>query len=158
MYLLCVFLFFSVFLCRFAIKGCNIISYLLEKTRVVTQMPAERNYHSFYMLLAGASEEQKEDLFLCPAEDFQYLNQSGCCAISGRDEKDEFRQLNESMHHLNLTAEVQSGVYLVLAGILQLGNVQFIPSKQGVEGGSEIKDETCMQMVSSQPVSLLVSQ
>jgi len=133
---------------KFAIKGCNIISYLLEKTRVVTQMPSERNYHSFYMLLAGASAEMKEDLFLKPADEFNYLNQSGCCEIAGRSELEEYNILNESMAHLNLEQEVQYQIFQTLAGILQLGNVKFMPSRD-VEGGSEVADEQCMQMAAS---------
>lgn len=113
---------------------------------MVNQMPNERNYHSFYMLLAGASPEMREDLFLLPAEEFNYLNQSGCCEIAGRSEAEEFKILNESMQHLNLDKEIQYHIFQTLAGILQLGNVQFSPSSQ-VEGGSEISNSECVQMV-----------
>jgi myosin heavy subunit len=50
------------------------------------------------------------------------------------------------MAHLNLEKEVQYQIYQTLAGILQLGNVKFMPSRE-VEGGSEVADEQCMQMV-----------
>lgn len=110
-------------------------------------MPNERNYHSFYMLLAGASPEMKEDLYLMSAEDYHYLNQSGCCEIPGRSELEEYKELNNSMQHLNLEKEVQYQIYQILAGILQLGNVKFMPSKD-VEGGSEIADVNCIEMVS----------
>lgn len=59
-----------------AICGARITQYLLEKSRIVTQAATERNYHIFYQLCAGASDEEKEKWKLGKAEDYRYLNQS----------------------------------------------------------------------------------
>jgi myosin heavy subunit len=93
------------------------------------QMQTERNYHSFYMLLAGASKEMKKEFTLLMPEQFNYLNQSGCVDIPGRSvtssprslnpsrsDLEEFEILQHSMDHLAIDAPTQKHIFQILAG------------------------------------------
>jgi myosin-15 len=55
--------------------GARVTEYLLEKSRIVTHAPEERNYHVFYELLAGLPEDQRLKYGLMSAEKYFYLNQ-----------------------------------------------------------------------------------
>jgi myosin heavy subunit len=58
-----------------AIEGARIEQYLLEKSRIVSQANDERNYHIFYCMLAGLSQQEKSELELTTAADYFYLAQ-----------------------------------------------------------------------------------
>lgn len=53
------------------VVGGRIRHYLFEKSRICTQNPKDRNYHIFYMLVAGATQELKEKLCLGNPGDYQ---------------------------------------------------------------------------------------
>lgn len=55
--------------------SASIEKYLLEKSRIVSQAPEERNYHVFYYLLSGADAETKAELQLMDIDSYQYLTQ-----------------------------------------------------------------------------------
>ncbi|KAK5608906.1 Unconventional myosin-IXAa [Crenichthys baileyi] len=57
------------------VRGAYVEKYLLEKSRLVYQEHNERNYHVFYYLLAGASEDERKAFHLLKPEEYHYLNQ-----------------------------------------------------------------------------------
>jgi myosin XV len=57
------------------IIGAKISEYLLEKSRIVSQAADERNYHVFYEMLTGLSDESKQKYGLLDANKYFYLNQ-----------------------------------------------------------------------------------
>jgi len=122
-----------------SICGAQNTNYLLEKVRVVHQTGDERNYHIFYQLCAGASAEQRSKYHLADAESFGYLNQSGNVRIDGVDDAHDFREVEESMDGLQFTAAEKNNIFSIVAWILHMGNLVFLPSgdkKCTIEGGT----------------------
>ena len=104
---------FGIF--RGVILGAKVTEYLLEKSRIVTQAPEERNYHVFYELLAGLAEEEKLKYGLLSAEKYFYLNQGGNCEIDGKYDGEDFQSLMSAMQVLGFTSEEQDTIFRILA-------------------------------------------
>ena len=124
------------------ICGAKTTEYLLEKSRIVTQALEERNYHVFYELLAGLSEQEKEKYGLQSADKYFYLNQGGSCEIEGKNDEEDFRFLLSAMQVLGFTNEEQDNIFRLLSAVLHLGNVYFHRKQlkhgqEGVEIGSD---------------------
>ncbi|XP_076249608.1 unconventional myosin-IXa [Calliopsis andreniformis] len=111
------------------VHGAVVQKYLLEKSRIVSQGRNERNYHVFYYLLAGASEQEKQLLHLENCDRYNYLNKSGCYGLENIDERHEFSRLKQSMEMVGFTPEKQRRLFAVLSAVLLLGNVEFQPRK-----------------------------
>ncbi|KAK2828789.1 hypothetical protein Q5P01_019823 [Channa striata] len=100
--------------------GASVQTYLLEKTRVACQLANERNFHIFYQMMKGATDEQRKEWKMPRGQHFSWLPNS-----EKTIEEDCFHETLKAMGHLGINAERQKQIFRILAGILQLGNVNF---------------------------------
>ncbi|CAM9373494.1 unnamed protein product [Pylaiella littoralis] len=107
--------------------GAAIRTFLLEKIRLVHTSEGERNFHIFYLMLAGTSDEQKADLFLDPdPRVYHYINQSSCYERrDGVMDSDLWAELNKAMKVMDVSDEDMSQVFKAVSGVLNCGNVKF---------------------------------
>ncbi|XP_033838555.1 unconventional myosin-VIIa-like [Periophthalmus magnuspinnatus] len=113
-----------------AIEGARIEQYLLEKSRVCHQALEERNYHIFYCLLAGLSEEEKKVLSLGHAKQYTFLVKGGCIHCDSRDDAKDYQRISAAMKILTFSESQCQDVVKLLAAILHLGNVNFDANTQ----------------------------
>ncbi|XP_070773245.1 unconventional myosin-XIX [Enoplosus armatus] len=103
--------------------GASVQTYLLEKTRVACQPASERNFHIFYQMMKGATDEQRKEWKMPHGQQFLWLPNSEKTV-----DEDCFHETVEAMVHLGIHSERQRQIFRILAGILQLGNVNFSSS------------------------------
>ena len=115
-----------------SIVGASIANYLLEKTRITTQVEGERNYHVFYQLFSGADEAALARLKL---EDgvvaFRYLGHRA--TLKSRRDAAAFAETLACLDRIGLSAGEKDHVLGIVAAVLHLGNVDF----DAVEGDDE---------------------
>ncbi|XP_078740414.1 unconventional myosin-IXa-like isoform X8 [Lampetra fluviatilis] len=123
------------------VRGAVVEKYLLEKSRLVSQETKERNYHVFYYLLAGATQEEQDEFQLKQPEEYQYLNQVGKkpqqresyynddtpdgCFTEGEDLKHDFKRLQLAMEMVGFLPATRKRIFMLLSAILHLGNISY---------------------------------
>ncbi|GLJ12455.1 hypothetical protein SUGI_0191160 [Cryptomeria japonica] len=119
------------------ISGAAIRTYLLERSRVVQITHPERNYHCFYQLCASPEDVAKYKLG--DPRLLHYLNQSNTYDLVGVSNAQEYNNTRRAMHIVGINLEEQESIFRVLAGILHLGNIEFVSGKE--HDSSILKDK-----------------
>uniref|UniRef100_A0A8C4EUN0 Methyl-CpG binding domain protein 3b n=1 Tax=Dicentrarchus labrax TaxID=13489 RepID=A0A8C4EUN0_DICLA len=105
------------------IIAANMRTYLLEKSRVVFQASAERNYHIFYQLCASRELPEMRALKLDGPERFRYTSQGGEIHIPGTDDLSDLERTRNAFTILGVQPDQQMELFRILAAVLHLGNV-----------------------------------
>ncbi|XP_037818978.1 myosin heavy chain 95F isoform X4 [Lucilia sericata] len=149
------------------VVGGYISHYLLEKSRICTQSAEERNYHVFYMLLAGAPQQLRDKLSLGKPDDYRYL--SGCTQYFANskteqlipatqkskhhtqkgplkdpiiDDYNHFQNLDKALGRLGLSEAQKLEIYSLVAACLHLGNISFEEIPDDARGGCQVSDSS----------------
>ncbi|KAJ3044792.1 hypothetical protein HDV00_000669 [Rhizophlyctis rosea] len=121
-----------------ALNGGKVLTYALERERVVKFDDEESGFAVFYDMFAGTTGEEKRRLGLGgDAKGFRYLS-GGLerSPLTGAQMLERHEALRTAMRTLGFTKKTVSDIFTVLAGILHLGNLEFS------EHSHEDKDRT----------------
>lgn len=110
------------------LSGSKCVTYLLEKTRVVSQTSMERNYHILYQLLASPDEAKKVMQLAGKSKSyFNYVNSGDqkTDIIEGIHDSDRYHLTIQALSLLGISGNLRNCLLQSLAGVLYLGQITF---------------------------------
>merc|ERR1712142_946771 len=112
------------------LAGCDIVSYLLEKSRITEQQEVERSYHIFYQLIQEYGQgicdgglrgkcQITSDIY-----DYNYVCQ-GKVKVDSIDDNEELEYTEDAFNVLGFGEQEKFDCYMLTAGVMTFGGVEF---------------------------------
>ncbi|XP_070360162.1 myosin-6 [Equus asinus] len=131
------------------LASADIETYLLEKSRVIFQLKAERNYHIFYQILSNKKPELLDMLLLTNNPyDYGFVSQ-GEVSVASIDDSEELMATDNAFDVLGFTQEEKVGIYKLTGAIMHYGNMKFKQKQreeQAEPDGTEDADKAAYLM------------
>ncbi|EMC96859.1 glycosyltransferase family 2 protein [Baudoinia panamericana UAMH 10762] len=151
--------------------GGKLLDHRLERSRVTTVPPGERNFHILYYLLAGTSPDEKVHLGLDAGvrdtvggnpRRWRYLGHPSQLKI-GVNDAEGFQHFKTALRKLEFPRQQVAHICEILAAILHIGQLEFMTTQSttpapdesggyGHEGGEEVtvvKNKEVLQHVAA---------
>jgi myosin I len=111
---------------------------------VVYQQNGERNFHSFYSLIHGASETELKRLKLSKSEkkSYFYINQGNSFGDIDSDSKN-YKAVNESLKMSKFNEETITTIWNLIAAIIHLGDLKF----NEINDRAQLNDTICAKKI-----------
>merc|ERR1711878_118136 len=111
------------------LAGCDIVSYLLEKSRITEQQEVERSYHIFYQLLQpygdGIGTGMKPKCCLSnDIYDYAYVS-GGKTTVASIDDNEELEYTEDAFNVLGFGEQEKWDCYMLTAAVMTFGGVEF---------------------------------
>merc|ERR1711997_854025 len=106
--------------------GCDIESYLLEKSRITQQQEVERSYHIFYQLLQPAVPDMKAKCLLTDdIYDYSYVSQ-GKVTVASIDDNEELEYTDAAFDIIGFSHQEKWDCYKITAAVMSAGEIKFV--------------------------------
>ncbi|XP_018600630.2 myosin-7-like [Scleropages formosus] len=134
---------------RGKLASADIETYLLEKSRVIFQLRAERDYHIFYQILSNRKPEILEMLLVTNNPyDYAFISQ-GETTVASIDDTEELMATDNAFDVLGFIQEEKNSVYKLTGAIMHYGNMKFKQKQreeQAEADGTEDADKAAYLM------------
>nr|XP_055191598.1 unconventional myosin-XVI [Nyctereutes procyonoides] len=110
------------------LTGARIYTYMLEKSRLISQPLGQSNFLIFYLLMDGLSAEEKYGLHLSNLYAHRYLNQTLPEDISTAEHslnREKFAILKQALNVVGFSNLEVENLFVILAAILHIGDIRF---------------------------------
>ena len=105
------------------LAGCDIETYLLEKSRITFQQEIERSYHIFYEIFQKAVPELKKKCLLSDdIYDYHYVSQ-GKTTVPSIDDNEDLEFCHDAFHILHFSEEETWNIYKIVACVMHMGEL-----------------------------------
>merc|ERR1739838_1255078 len=119
--------------------GCDIESYLLEKSRITQQQSVERSYHIFYQLLQPFVADLKAKCLLTDdIYNYSYVSQ-GKVTVASIDDNEELEFTDSAFDIIGFTHQEKWDCYYLTAAVMTCGEIKFV--QKGRDDQAEIGDK-----------------
>uniref|UniRef100_A0A2K5DUK4 Myosin XVI n=1 Tax=Aotus nancymaae TaxID=37293 RepID=A0A2K5DUK4_AOTNA len=116
------------------LTGARIYTYLLEKSRLVSQPLGQSNFLIFYLLMDGLSAEEKYGLHLNNLCAHRYLSQTMQDDASTGERslnREKLAVLKQALNVVGFSNLEVENLFVILAAILHLGDIRFTALTEG---------------------------